>query len=112
MEIDIIRSWKDARYRQSLTAEQRAMLPENPIGPIELTDADLEAIQGQGNGPGGDNIGSNCLENCFYSLGGGNYSCNTFAKVAVNCVAPAPPPSPMADIFNGIAAVVRAFHPI
>lgn len=44
--IDIIRAWKDEEYRQSLTDAERAMLPENPAGKIELTDADLGAVVG------------------------------------------------------------------
>ena len=39
--MDIIRAWKDEDYRMSLTPEDRARLPENPAGPVELTDADL-----------------------------------------------------------------------
>ena len=53
MEFDIVRAWKDARYRQSLTAEQQAMLPENPVGEFKLTDADLEGVHG---GSFGDHI--------------------------------------------------------
>jgi len=43
---EIIRAWKDETYRKSLSAEQRAALPENPAGVIDLTDADMEAIVG------------------------------------------------------------------
>src|SRR5258708_3680287 len=50
MEFDIVRAWKDARYRQSLTAEQQAMLPENPVGELKLTEADLEGVYGGGFG--------------------------------------------------------------
>lgn len=39
--MDIIRAWKDETYRQSLSPEDLAQLPENPAGLIELTDADL-----------------------------------------------------------------------
>src|SRR6266568_2988795 len=46
MQIDIIRAWKDEAYRQSLSEEERCTLPENPVGEIELTDADLEAVYG------------------------------------------------------------------
>ena len=42
--MDIIRAWKDAEYRRSLTAEELAMLPENPAGMVELTDEDLGGI--------------------------------------------------------------------
>ena len=45
-KIDIIRAWKDEEYRQSLTDAERAALPENPAGKIELTDADLGAVAG------------------------------------------------------------------
>ena len=46
MQIDIIRAWKDEAYRSSLSDEERCALPENPVGEIELTDADLEAVYG------------------------------------------------------------------
>ena len=34
--LETIRSWKDEEYRDSLTAEQRAAVPEHPAGMIEL----------------------------------------------------------------------------
>lgn len=40
---NIIRAWKDEAYRTSLSEAERAMLPENPAGKVELTDAQLEA---------------------------------------------------------------------
>ena len=43
---DIIRAWKDAEYRDSLSAAERAALPDNPAGAIELTQAELEAVAG------------------------------------------------------------------
>jgi len=45
-DIDIIRAWKDEEYRKSLTDEQRASLPANPAGKMELTDADLGSVAG------------------------------------------------------------------
>jgi len=45
---NIVRAWKDAAYRQSLSAQEQAMLPANPAGEIELTDAELEAVFGAG----------------------------------------------------------------
>ena len=45
-DIDIIRAWKDEAYRNSLTDEQRASLPPNPAGKIELTDGELGAVAG------------------------------------------------------------------
>lgn len=44
--IDIIRAWKDEDYRNSLTEEQRSMLPENPAGLIELDDNEMESVCG------------------------------------------------------------------
>src|SRR5437879_97214 len=43
---NIVRTWKDAAYRQSLSAEEQAMLPANPAGEIELTDAELGTLFG------------------------------------------------------------------
>ena len=43
---DIIRAWKDEAYRQSLSAAERAHLPEHPAGSIELDDAALGGAAG------------------------------------------------------------------
>ncbi len=42
----IVRAWKDEEYRKSLSCEEAAMLQENPAGELELSDAELEAING------------------------------------------------------------------
>jgi mersacidin/lichenicidin family type 2 lantibiotic len=47
--VDIIRAWKDAEYRQSLTAEQRAALPDNPAGLAELSEEELAQVAGANN---------------------------------------------------------------
>ena len=47
-KVDVIRAWKDPEYRRSLSARQQAALPANPIGGIELTDAELQAVDGGG----------------------------------------------------------------
>lgn len=44
--INIIRAWKDAEYRQSLSAAELATIPAHPAGLIELTDDDLERAAG------------------------------------------------------------------
>jgi mersacidin/lichenicidin family type 2 lantibiotic len=44
--LDIIRAWKDRAYRQSLSSEQQALLPEHPAGEIELSEGDLDQVQG------------------------------------------------------------------
>jgi mersacidin/lichenicidin family type 2 lantibiotic len=48
-EQNIIRAWKDEAYRQSLTEAERAALPENPVGRVdldELTAAEMAEIDG------------------------------------------------------------------
>jgi mersacidin/lichenicidin family type 2 lantibiotic len=45
-QVDVVRAWKDQEYRESLSAEQRAALPANPAGLMELSDAELGSIEG------------------------------------------------------------------
>jgi mersacidin/lichenicidin family type 2 lantibiotic len=53
MPIDIVRAWKDPVYRASLSAAERAALPPNPAGLVELSRAELGLVQGgfRGGGP-------------------------------------------------------------
>ncbi len=44
--IDIIRVWKDEKYRASLSPDQLAALPANPAGPMEIRDEELEMAGG------------------------------------------------------------------
>lgn len=44
---EIIRAWKDRDYRDSLSEEQRALLPDNPIGEV-LSDKDLQDVSAAG----------------------------------------------------------------
>ncbi|GHO87492.1 mersacidin/lichenicidin family type 2 lantibiotic [Dictyobacter formicarum] len=46
MSIDIARAWKDAQYSESLSSEERAQLPQSPIGSIELADDALATVNG------------------------------------------------------------------
>jgi mersacidin/lichenicidin family type 2 lantibiotic len=46
MKLDVVRAWKDEAYRGSLSEEQLAMLPANPIGEVELSDSDLAGVTG------------------------------------------------------------------
>ena len=43
---EIIRAWKDAEFRNSLSEAQRSQLPKNPAGMVELSDKDLETFAG------------------------------------------------------------------
>jgi mersacidin/lichenicidin family type 2 lantibiotic len=58
MKFDVVRAWKDESYRSSLSSEEQAMLPENPAGALELSDAELEAIHGAAN------VGGNASTGC------------------------------------------------
>jgi mersacidin/lichenicidin family type 2 lantibiotic len=44
--LNIIRAWKDEAYRMSLSAAERALLPDNPAGAIELADPELGQAAG------------------------------------------------------------------
>jgi mersacidin/lichenicidin family type 2 lantibiotic len=48
----IIKAWKDEAYRQSLSDAERALLPANPAGLLELTDEDLAHVAGGKRGGG------------------------------------------------------------
>ena len=53
MKLDVVRSWKDEAYRQNLNDEQLDLLPANPAGELDLTDAELQSIYGGQDGFGG-----------------------------------------------------------
>lgn len=46
-ESDIIRAWKDRRYRRGLSESQRGRLPEHPSGLVEVPDEQLGQASGQ-----------------------------------------------------------------
>jgi mersacidin/lichenicidin family type 2 lantibiotic len=43
---EIIRAWKDKNFRDSLSEEQRAQLPANPAGLVEIDDELLVQVAG------------------------------------------------------------------
>jgi mersacidin/lichenicidin family type 2 lantibiotic len=43
---NIIRAWKDSAYRNGLSEAERAALPANPAGSIDISDADLGKVAG------------------------------------------------------------------
>ncbi|HKV09602.1 MAG TPA: mersacidin/lichenicidin family type 2 lantibiotic [Thermoanaerobaculia bacterium] len=45
-KIDVVRAWRDEEYRNSLTEEERACLPENPAGAAVVEDSILKTISG------------------------------------------------------------------
>jgi mersacidin/lichenicidin family type 2 lantibiotic len=44
--LNIIRAWKDEEYRKSLTDAEKALLPANPAGLVELTAEEMSYIDG------------------------------------------------------------------
>ena len=74
MGIDkVIRAWEDPEYRNSLSAEELAALPENPAGAIELTDAELGEVLG--GAQSGNSVGCN-TKTCVTSRGNSVNPCN------------------------------------
>ena len=73
MNLDIARAWKDEIYRQSLDADELALLPENPAGSFELSEDELMAVHGAGHtveGRGGASFNMNtalliCLQSAL-----------------------------------------------
>ena len=45
-KIDVVRAWRDEEYRNSLTQEERASLPENPAGLAVINDSVLRSVTG------------------------------------------------------------------
>ena len=44
--IDVVRAWKDPEYREGLSEAERAALPANPAGLVELGNAELAGATG------------------------------------------------------------------
>lgn len=61
-EVDIARAMKDKDYYNGLSKEQRALVPKNPAGEVELSDEALDAVAG-----GAQQTGTGA-ENCFCVL--------------------------------------------
>jgi|YelNatPaOPRAMG01_1025707.scaffolds.fasta_scaffold24822_2 mersacidin/lichenicidin family type 2 lantibiotic len=43
---DIIKAWKNPRFRNGLSSRQLSLLPKNPAGEIILSDEDLKEAAG------------------------------------------------------------------
>jgi mersacidin/lichenicidin family type 2 lantibiotic len=44
--LDVIRAWKDAAYRESLSEEDLRAVGQNPAGVVDLTDEQLKQASG------------------------------------------------------------------
>lgn len=62
--VDVIRAWKDSEYRGSLSESELALLPENPAGMVELSDADLLMAGGK------DDLEPNSTVSCVTAISG------------------------------------------
>jgi mersacidin/lichenicidin family type 2 lantibiotic len=45
-QVNVARAWKDDEYRGGLTEAERASLPENPAGLVELPQTELQQVAG------------------------------------------------------------------
>jgi mersacidin/lichenicidin family type 2 lantibiotic len=79
--LHIARAWKDAEYRHSLSAAERAVLPDNPAGAIELTDTELDGVLG-GMPPSCNDCSANsaCNATCDY------FHCSWYVSCDSACV--------------------------
>jgi mersacidin/lichenicidin family type 2 lantibiotic len=42
----IVNAWRNEEYRDRLSTEERALLPESPIGEIDLSESELQDVAG------------------------------------------------------------------
>ena len=66
--LDVIRSWKDPRYRRSLSAQQIQKLPEHPAGPAVLSEQELKVASGIWNEDGFSVPGTTAPECTLYTF--------------------------------------------
>jgi mersacidin/lichenicidin family type 2 lantibiotic len=66
-KIDIVRAWKDEEYFMRLSETERSLLPENPVGIIEVKDQDL--LQAEGGTTFSLTLGCDSLILCPFTLG-------------------------------------------
>jgi mersacidin/lichenicidin family type 2 lantibiotic len=62
---DIVRAWKDAAYRASLTEAQRSQLPANPAGAVDLTDEEAATVEGRLGAYSCCSSSFHCAAGCF-----------------------------------------------
>ena len=48
---EIIRAWKDAKFRRRLSEVERAMLPPNPAGALDVSNEQIKEASGFFSGP-------------------------------------------------------------
>lgn len=45
-KVDVVRAWRDEEYRNSLSPEELASLPENPAGIATVDESSLRSVMG------------------------------------------------------------------
>ena len=73
-KVDIIRALEDPDYRSSLSPEECAMLPVNPVGEIELSEDELREVMGAAQS--GSSVGCN-TKTCVTTRGNSNNPCRS-----------------------------------
>lgn len=63
----IIRAWRDEEYFSNLSESERSLIPENPVGVVELKDEELTIAEG--GSTMSLTLGCNSLLFCPYTLG-------------------------------------------
>jgi mersacidin/lichenicidin family type 2 lantibiotic len=85
MNFNIERAWKDEVYFNSLSDEERALLPECPVGAIDLDGDDMDLVYGASS--------HYCSIICANSASGGGCNSNqggcnnSNAQICVNSIA-------------------------
>ncbi|GHO67239.1 hypothetical protein KSC_061310 [Ktedonobacter sp. SOSP1-52] len=74
MQFDITRAWKDEEYRESL--EQQV---ESPVGAVELSESELELINGTGAGGVGKGGGVTKSDSSAVGIKNNSYFCHNFS---------------------------------
>jgi mersacidin/lichenicidin family type 2 lantibiotic len=85
--IDVVRAWKDAKYRRSLTDEQRATLPAHPAGLVEISDEQLKSAAGLSGGGGKPPPATTAINCTLYSFLGWKACGCGVATTAPTCTA-------------------------
>lgn len=75
--VNIARAWKDDDYFLSLSDAERALVPDNPAGLIELNDEDLSEV-------GGGTLITVTWFGCSWDFCGTFNSCITYCPIMSN----------------------------
>ena len=74
--MNIVLAWKNALYQETLSKEQRMLVPENSVGVLNLTDEDLANVLG-GDGPDPSGIAGSSVDGLVDT--GSGFGGNTFS---------------------------------